>query len=231
MKVVVSGSTGLIGSQVLAHCLEHPSITSVIVLTRRALPSVATHAKAKILIVSDFTSYPPSTIAELQTADAAVWCLGTYTGDEKVDIAFPLTFIAAIKARPTGPKPFRYIQLGGALTEPPPKDGEQPRSLWYFANGRRVRGMTETRVLEAAEANEQGGFEVHVVKPAGVVPKEGVVFRTVAWVVGDAMTIGIDELAAAMVDLTVHGGEQSVLGHRDLLRRGRAVLGKRTLGK
>ncbi len=83
MKVVLSGGTGYIGSEVLTHCLNHPSITSVLFLTRRAPEKdIAENPKVKVIIVKDFTSYDEPIIKELKTADAAIWCIGTYNGDE-----------------------------------------------------------------------------------------------------------------------------------------------------
>ena len=78
MKVVLSGSTGLIGGEVLTQCLNHPSITSVLVLTRRDPGELAGNRKAKVIIVKDFTSYEELTTNELKTADAAIWCMGPF---------------------------------------------------------------------------------------------------------------------------------------------------------
>lgn len=220
MKVVLSGSTGYIGGEVLTQCLNHPSVTSVLILTRRDPEHLAENPKAKVIIVEDFTSYDEPTINELKTANAAIWCLGTYTGNEKVDVEFPLTFIEAIKTRPAGSTPFRYVQLGGAFTEPPPKEGEGERSLWFFKNGRRVRGAAEARVLEAAEVGSRSEFEVYVVKPGVVLPKERAIFQRC---IGDSLSIKIDELGAVMVDLAVQGNEQKVFRNQEIARHARKL--------
>lgn len=228
MKVVLSGSTGYIGSEILTQCLTHPSITSLLLLTRRP-PSVdlAAHPKAKVLILEDFTSYSEATLSELKSADAAIWCLGTYTGNEKVDIEYPLAFIEIIKTqRPAGSRPFRYVQLGGAFTEPPPEEGEGERSLWFYKNGRRVRGAAEARVLAAAEDDGgESGFAVYVVKPGGVLPKDKGFFQ---WILGDSLSIRIDELGATMVDLAVHGNEneERVFSNQEIIRHARKLLEK-----
>lgn len=218
MKVVLSGGTGYIGREVLTQCLNHPSITSVLVLTRRDPGDLAENPKAKVITVKDFTSYDEPTINELETADAAIWCLGTFNGDERVDIEYPLTFIKAIKTRPSGLRHFRYVQLGGAFTEPPPKDGQKERSLWYYANGRRVRGAAEARVLESAKDGSQGDFTVYVVKPGAVLPKGGTFLPRC--ILGDSLSIGINELGATMVDLAVHGNEQKVFHNREIIKHG-----------
>lgn len=218
MKVVLSGCTGYIGGEVLTQCLNHPSITSVLVLTRRDPGNLAENPKAKVIIVKDFTFYDESTINELKTADAAIWCMGTFNGDEKVDIEYPLAFIKAIKARPPRPTHFRYIQLGGAFTEMPPKEGQKERSLWFYANGRRVRGAAEARVLESAEDGSQGTFTAYVVKPGAVLPT--ILPRCISV---DSLSIGINELGATMVDLAIRGQEQKVFHNREIIEYGRKL--------
>ncbi|KAF7873926.1 hypothetical protein EAF04_002598 [Stromatinia cepivora] len=213
MKVVLSGSTGYIGGEVLTQCLNHPSITSVVVLTRRDPGGVAETPKVKVIIVKDFTSYDESTTNELKTADAAIWCLGTYNGDEKVDIEYPLTFIRAIKTRPLGSTQFRYVQLGGAFTVPPLEEGRKERSLWYYANGRRIRGAAEARVLEASEDGTQGAFTVYLVKPGAVLPRRGAIFQCI---LGSSLSIRIRDLRATIVDLAVQGNDKRVFQNNDI---------------
>ncbi|KAK6597647.1 hypothetical protein ACHAQE_007177 [Botrytis cinerea] len=225
MKVVLSGSTGYIGGEVLSQCLNHPSITSVVLLTRRNPEALAENPKVKVIILNDFTSYDESTANELKTADAAIWCLGTYNGDKRVDIEFPLTFIDCIKARPLGSSQFRYVQLGGAFTEPPSEEGQKERSLWYFANGRRIRGAAEARVLETSEGSIQSAFKVYLVKPGAVLPKNATILQCVF---GSSLSVGITELAATMVDLAVHGNDQQVLRNNDIYHYHPMGLDRRT---
>ena len=221
MKVVLSVSTRFIGSEVLTQCLSHPSITSVLVLTRRDPGGLAENPKARVIVVEDFASYDEPTIKELKTADAAIWCMGTSTGNERVDIEYPITFIKAIKTRPSSLQPFRYVQLGGAFTEPPPKNGEKERSLWFYANGRRVRGATEAMVLESGEDGSRGEFMGYLVKPGAVLPKNGATIPKC--ILGDSLSIKIDELGATMVDLAVRGNEQKVFQNKEIISYGKKL--------
>lgn len=224
MKIVISGGTGYIGNGVLAQCLDNPSITSALILTRRAIKDLDEHPKAKVIIVKDFTSYEEPVIEELRTADAAIWCLGTSHGDERVDIEFPLAFIDIIKTRPVGSAQFRYIQLSGALTEPPPKEGQEPRPLWFYANGRRVRGAMEVKVLETADKSAQSNFTVYLVKPGLVLPNSGTIIQKCIF--GDSLSITLNELGAAMIDLALHGNEQRLFSNQELIKHARTVLAK-----
>ena len=76
MKVILTGSTGFIGREVLSQCLQNKSITSIIVLSRRDLPeSMAANPKVKVTIVKDFLSYPESLKQDIKGAEACIWYL------------------------------------------------------------------------------------------------------------------------------------------------------------
>ncbi|KFY09638.1 hypothetical protein V491_08049, partial [Pseudogymnoascus sp. VKM F-3775] len=59
MKVILTGATGFIGTEVLHQALLHPAITTLIVLSRRALTPAITHPKLKVIILAGFAIYPP----------------------------------------------------------------------------------------------------------------------------------------------------------------------------
>lgn len=74
MKVILTGSTGFIGYEILDQCLAHPSITSIITLTRRNLPaSVTNHPKLIPFIIDDFLSYPDTVLEDIKDSDACIW--------------------------------------------------------------------------------------------------------------------------------------------------------------
>lgn len=74
MKLILTGSTGFIGQEVLSQCLLHPDITSLVALSRRPLPSSVTNSpKLKVVILEDFTSYPENVLKELEGAEACIW--------------------------------------------------------------------------------------------------------------------------------------------------------------
>jgi nucleoside-diphosphate-sugar epimerase len=73
MKVILLGSTGYIGKEVLDRCLETPDITSVIALSRRDIPGRAEDPKLTVLIMEDFKHYPESVLEQLKDANACIW--------------------------------------------------------------------------------------------------------------------------------------------------------------
>ena len=72
MKVILTGSTGLIGSGVLKRCIEHPGITSIVALTRRPIEDVKSD-KLNNVIHKDFHNYDSKVIDQLKGAQACIW--------------------------------------------------------------------------------------------------------------------------------------------------------------
>jgi uncharacterized protein YbjT (DUF2867 family) len=74
MKVILSGATGFIGSEVLRQCLKNSYITSVVALSRRNLPeALASNPRVKVIIMNDFTVYSDTVLKELAGAEACIW--------------------------------------------------------------------------------------------------------------------------------------------------------------
>jgi nucleoside-diphosphate-sugar epimerase len=79
MKVIVAGSTGFVGTEVIRQALSNPAVTSIIGLARRetAVPQNtgpgADPTKLKSIICDDFEKYSESAKQELSGADACIW--------------------------------------------------------------------------------------------------------------------------------------------------------------
>ena len=74
MKVIVTGATGLVGSAIVRFCIDHPEITSIVVISRRSLPiSVTQNDKVTVILHDDFLFYPEELLAELDDAVACLW--------------------------------------------------------------------------------------------------------------------------------------------------------------
>lgn len=79
MKLIVAGSTGFVGTEVIRQALSNPAVTSIAALARRKteIPNnVAPNADASKLtsvICDDFENYSESVEKELSGADACIW--------------------------------------------------------------------------------------------------------------------------------------------------------------
>ena len=72
MKVILTGTTGFVGTEVLTQCISQPAIKSIVALSRRPIDSI-THPKLKVVILEDFTVYSEDVLKELEGAQACIW--------------------------------------------------------------------------------------------------------------------------------------------------------------
>ena len=76
-RLVIVGATGMVGGYALRYGLDHPAVGTVTAIGRKTLG--ISHPKLKEVLHQDFTDC--SALSEaLSRQDAAVYCLGTYTG-------------------------------------------------------------------------------------------------------------------------------------------------------
>jgi len=73
MKLIITGATGMVGSEVLHQAIADDEIESVTVIVRR--PVDISHPKLKTIIHQNFSDY--SNLAEVfKNNHAVIWCLG-----------------------------------------------------------------------------------------------------------------------------------------------------------
>ena len=76
-RLVIVGATGMVGGYALRYALDHPAVARVTAIGRRKLG--ISHSKLNEVLHRDFADC--SALAEtLLGQDAAIFCLGTYTG-------------------------------------------------------------------------------------------------------------------------------------------------------
>jgi dTDP-4-dehydrorhamnose reductase len=79
MKLIITGSTGFVATELIKQGLSHPAITSIVALARRTttipqdLGPTADATKLKSVVCDDFENYPESVKQELVGADACIW--------------------------------------------------------------------------------------------------------------------------------------------------------------
>lgn len=153
MKVILTGSTGFVGREVLSQCLAHPAITSIVALSRRDLPA---HKKLKVALIEDFMTYPDSIRDDIRDAEACIWYESTAKSlhdailtsllcrtlgkarmpDNEIArrVSLDYTLAAAQVFQETCQKPFRFIYCSGAAAE-----RDQTKPLWFMQEYRRIR--------------------------------------------------------------------------------------------
>ncbi|CAG8903278.1 unnamed protein product [Penicillium egyptiacum] len=222
MKVILTGSTGFIGREVLSQCLAHPAITSIVALSRRDLPA---HEKLKVALIEDFKTYPDSIRNEIRDAEACIWTLGKAhmpNNDIARRVSLDYTLAAAKVFRETCQKPFRFLYCSGAAAE-----RDQNKPLWFMQEYRHIRvrepwwnhrnftdqlqGQVENELLGFAD--DHPGFEAHIVRPAMVLAR-GMSLHSIVFGLGPS--VKLDDLAGAMLDLVLKGGKKNIWENADL---------------
>jgi uncharacterized protein YbjT (DUF2867 family) len=214
-RLVIVGATGMVGGYSLRYALGHPSVAHVTAIGRRKLS--ISHIKLKEVLHQDFANC--SSLGEaLSGQDAAIFCLGTYTGSvsdadlRRVTADYTIEFARVLRVN-SPDAAFSFLSGSGA--------DQTGRSRLAFA---RYKGQAE-KVLLAA------GFpHVYIFRPAYIYPvkprKEPNLsyrlMRAIYPVFGmlfPNQVIRADDLGRAMVDVAVQergGIQSSIFENRDI---------------
>ena len=103
-KVVITGSTGMVGGILLRLCLQSDEILEIVSLVRK--PTNIKHEKYNEIVVNDFLNYD-NYMHLFNDINIVFYCLGAYTGsvpsDEfrKINYDYPLHLAKAIHVKST----------------------------------------------------------------------------------------------------------------------------------
>lgn len=139
IKVIITGSTGMVGEGVLFQCLEHPEVTQVLMVNRRHYS--LTHPKLKELIIPDFLNLDEFT-GSLTGYDACFFCAGVSSlgmkEAEYYHITYDVTIHFAQKLADLNPgMVFTYVS--GALTD----STENGKVMWARAKGKTEKALMQ----------------------------------------------------------------------------------------
>ena len=101
-KILITGSTGMVGSNILQLCFNNEDVIEVKSLVRKS--SNIKHEKYTEIVINNFLSYQDH-LEILSEIDIVFYCLGAYTGalpsDEfrKVNVDYPLTLAKAVHSK------------------------------------------------------------------------------------------------------------------------------------
>jgi uncharacterized protein YbjT (DUF2867 family) len=224
-RLVIVGASGMVGGYALRYALEDPAIGSVTAIGRRKLG--ISDPKLKEVLHRDFADC--SALAEVLTGkDAAVFCLGAYTGTvsdaelRTITVDYTVEFARVLRGRSPGAA---FSFLSGSGADP------TGRSRMAFA---RYKGEAENALLKT------GFSHVYIFRPAYIYPVEprkepSVSYRLMRWVypvfrsLFPNQVIRADDLARAMVDVIVPGSAGGpIFENRDIRTMVRSLSVPRT---
>ena len=203
-RLVIVGATGMVGGYALRYALDEPDVGTVTAIGRRTLG--LSHPKLTEVLHPDFANC--SALAEtLSGQDAAIFCLGAYTGAvpdaelRAITVDYPIELARVLRS--SSPQA-AFSFLSGSGADP------TGRSRMAFA---RYKGEAEKALLAT-------GFpHVYIFRPAYIYPVEPrkepnasyrllraiyPVFRMLL----PNQVIRADDLARVMVHAGVHGTPQ-----------------------
>lgn len=214
LTIVVLGATGMVGEGVLHTALQDPDVGSVVVLGRRSC--AVTHPKLREIVHSDL--HDLSAIeSSLSGLDACYFCLGVSSiGMSEADYrrtTYDLTMhVATTLSRLNPSMTFCYVSGEGT-------DGtEHGKRMWA-----RVKGKTEndlTRLPFKAVFNFRPGF----IRPIEGMQRTLSFAKPLLYLYPFFKAIlpdhgcRLEDLGKAMLSVTRHGYERTVLENRDIER-------------
>ena len=216
IRVIITGSTGMVGKGVLLECLKSPDVESVLVINRR--PVGIEHEKLKEVIHKDFFNL---TLVEheLKGYNTCYFCLGVssflMSEADYTRLTYDLTLNFAKTLLHLNPE-MVFTYVSGAGTD----NTEKGRSMWA-----RVKGKTENDLLALP-------FEAAwMFRPGYIQPMKGIksgtrlynavytVFKpaypVLKAIVPDKVTTTV-QVGRAMIKLTRRAYEKKVLHSRDI---------------
>ncbi len=139
MKVIITGSTGMVGEGVLLECINNEHVTDILLLNRKHHP--ITDSKVKEIIVKDFMQ-AEGIQDTLQGYDACFFCAGISSVGLKEDIYKHITYditMHVAKILSTVNPAMTFIYVSGSGTD----SSEKGKLMWA-----RVKGKTENDLLQ-----------------------------------------------------------------------------------
>jgi uncharacterized protein YbjT (DUF2867 family) len=213
INAILTGATGMVGEGVLHECLQHPSVSSVLVINRK--PCGVVHPKLKEIIHGDFFNF--SAIEnQLVGYNTCFFCLGmSSVGMNEADFtrgAYTLTMhVAETLCKVNKDMTFCYISGSGTDST------EKGKTMWA-----RVKGKTENDLMKLPFKR------VYNFRPGYLHPTKGLkntlpYYKYLSWLypilrpIGGNMMSTLSELGLAMIHSVSKGSEKQILEVRDII--------------
>lgn len=213
MKVIIAGSTGMIGNLILNDCLRSTKISEVVSLVRK--PTRQTHTKLKEVIVDNFENLSLQN-EHFTGAKIGFFCIGVYTGQfdndtfKKITVNYAVEFAKTLERQSAGSTICLLSGAGSDRTE---------KSKTAFA---RLKGMAENKIALL-------NLKFYSFRPAYIYPVESrnepnlgyKIFRILYPIIklfGKKYSIKSTELAHAMLHVGLHGADREILENEDILK-------------
>ncbi len=221
VKIIITGTTGMVGEGVLLECLASPMVTEVLSVSRK--PTGMQHPKLKEYIASDFLALKAND-PMLQGYDACFFCAGISSIGKKEPEFTRATYDTTLNfARAIGPNASTsFIYVSGAGTD----NSEKGRLMWA-----RVKGKTENDLIKMPFKN------VFAFRPGLMIATKGQknllkLYKNFSWLIPVLKIImpssisTLQQVAQAMINAASNGYEKNQVEVKDI-----HILAKRYQGQ
>lgn len=218
MRVIVFGASGMVGHGALRACLLDDTVTEVLAVVRRPLPSA--HPKLRQIVHTDFADYA-AIQEQLKDLDACFFCLGVsavgLSEEEYTRVTHGHTLAAARALHMASPS-LTFVYVSGAGAD----ETGTSRQMWA-----RVKGRTENELLAMP-------MRAYMFRPGYIQPVAGASSRTPLYRALYRVTAGLypllhrafprhvtttDAVGQAMLAVTrLNGAAPHVLSNPDINR-------------
>ena len=215
-RVIITGTTGMVGEGVLHECLSHPDVQHVLVINRQ--PCGISHPKLTEILHHDFFDLS-SVASQVSHYHACFFCLGVSSvGRKEAEysrLTYDLTIHAASLLSLNPDMVFCYVSGSGTDST------EQGKSMWA-----RVKGRTENQLFAALQ-------ESLYFRPGYIHPTAGLknthryyhalslalrVFRVLL----PKHVVTLREVGIAMIHSVTKGNAEAILECKDIVKLAKA---------
>lgn len=212
LRIVLTGSTGMVGEGVLMECLQHDEVESVLLINRRS--SGIHHTKLKEILHDNFNDI--SGIADkVREYNACFFCAGVSSVGKKEEefekLTYTLTINFADGLKKSGAD-FVFCYISGAGTD----STEKGRTMWA-----RIKGRTENQLMK------MGFRSVYNFRPGILTPSPGMkntlsYYKYFGWLaplirlIAPNSISSLKELGLAMIHASLSGYTKNIIEVSDI---------------
>lgn len=211
MKVIITGTTGMVGEGVLLECLNMVQVTEILSVSRK--PTGISHPKLKEYIVTDFLLLQEND-EKLKGYDACFFCAGVSSVGLQEEEFLRLTYDTTIHfAKCLAPNPkmsFMYVSGGGTDST------EKGRMAWA-----RIKGKTENDLMKMP-FKQAFGYRIGFLIAAPGQKRVLKYYKYVNWmipvlkIIAPNIITSMKQVALSMVCAAENGYKQNVIFVKDI---------------
>lgn len=211
MKIIITGTTGMVGEGVLLECLDNPEITEVLSVSRK--PTDILHSKLNEYIVADFLSLKEND-EKLKGYDACFFCAGVSSVGMKEEeyrrISYDTTMNFARAVNPNPQMSFIYVSGGGT-------DSTEKGPLAWA----RIKGKTENDLMKLP-FKQAFGFRIGFLIPNPRQKRVLKYYKYVLWLIPvikvffPNIITSMKQVAEAMIYVSRNGYKNNVIYVKDI---------------